>query len=152
MRKKKRVLAVSSGGGHWIELQRVLPALEGAEVVFCTVNEEYRSEVPNHRFYWVNDATRWDKVGLVLEAARIMKVLLLERPDVIITTGAAPGALALRLGKLIGARTIWIDSIAAVDEFSFSGRFAKPHADLCLVQWPHLESKAEGLEYVGAVL
>ncbi len=44
-------------------------------------------------------------------AAKLVWLLLKERPDIVITTGAAPGYFCLRLGKLLGARTIWIDSI-----------------------------------------
>ena len=42
----------------------------------------------------------------------MLGLLLRHRPDVIVTTGAAPGYFALRFGKLLGARTIWIDSMA----------------------------------------
>ena len=48
----------------------------------------------------------------------------LSRPDVIITTGAAPGAMALVFGKLVGARTIWIDGLASADKLLASGRWS----------------------------
>ena len=62
---KVRVLAVSSGGGHWVQLLRVLPALQGCDIAFVTVNTAYRSDVAEHRFHVVNDATRWSKIGLL---------------------------------------------------------------------------------------
>ena len=77
-------------------------------------------------------------------------MLLRERPHVVISTGAAPGYLALRAGKLLGARTIWIDSVANVEELSLSGRMSSSVADLCLTQWPHLADGDVG--YAGAVL
>ena len=43
------------------------------------------------------------------------------RPDVVITTGAAPGYFAVRIGKLLGARVVWVDSIANAEELSLSG-------------------------------
>jgi UDP-N-acetylglucosamine:LPS N-acetylglucosamine transferase len=73
------------------------------------------------------------------------------RPDVIISTGAAPGYAAIQLGRLIGARTVWIDSIANVEVLSLSGAQIGRHADLWLTQWPHL-SKPEGPEFKGAVI
>jgi UDP-N-acetylglucosamine:LPS N-acetylglucosamine transferase len=138
MTRIPRVLAVSSGGGHWIELMRVMSAFEGCDVAFLTVNKEYRSEVEGHRFYVVNDATRWNKFALVLMAIRLLLVIVRERPDVIITTGAAPGYFALRFGRWFGARTIWLDSIANVEELSLSGQMAGRVADLWLTQWEHL--------------
>ena len=150
-RTTPRILAVSSGGGHWIELMRLRPAFEGADTAYVTVEREYRVDVPGSRFHRVNDATRWSKLAVLLLGVRMLLVLLRERPDVIITTGAAPGYIALRLGKWFGARRIWIDSIANVDELSMSGRRAGKHADLWLTQWAHLAAEG-GPEYAGAVL
>jgi UDP-N-acetylglucosamine:LPS N-acetylglucosamine transferase len=146
-----RVLAVSSGGGHWVELLRVMPAFRGCDVAYATVGEEYRSEIGGARFHVVNDATRWSRVGLLLMALKVLRVLMRERPDVVVTTGAAPGYFAVRFGRWIGARTIWLDSIANVEELSMSGRMAGQYADLWLTQWPHLASPG-GPAYAGAVL
>ena len=65
-------------------------------------------------------------------------VLLRVRPDVVISTGAAPGYFALRFGGLLGARTLWLDSIANAEELSLSGTKASRFADLTLTQWPEL--------------
>jgi hypothetical protein len=78
-------------------------------------------------------------------------IVFKERPDVIISTGAAPGYIAIRLGKLFGARSIWVDSIANVEQLSMSGALAGGRADLWLTQWPHL-AKENGPYYKGAVL
>jgi hypothetical protein len=99
----------------------------------------------------VNDATRWNKFGLLVLLLRLLRILLRERPEVIISTGAAPGYLALRIGRWLGARTIWIDSIANVERLSMSGEKIGPHADLWLTQWPHL-ARRDGPHFVGAVL
>ena len=46
-----RVLAVASGGGHWIQLRRLLPAFEGARVSFLTVDPALAADVDADRFY-----------------------------------------------------------------------------------------------------
>jgi UDP-N-acetylglucosamine:LPS N-acetylglucosamine transferase len=84
-------------------------------------------------------------------AWRILVIMLRERPDVVISTGAACGYFSIRLGKLMGARTIWIDSIANIDEVSMAGQLVKPYADHWLTQWPHL-AQPGGPRYFGAVL
>ena len=86
----------------------------------------------------------------VQRCCRILRVVLKERPNVIVSTGAAPGYLAIRFGKLLRARTVWIDSVANVEELSLSGKMASTTADLCLTQWPHLAGGA--VRYRGAVL
>ena len=133
-----RVLAIASGGGHWVQLLRLRPAWEGAKVTYVSVRKAYASDVPGQRFMAINDATRWDKVGLAKMALRLMWIMLRVRPNVVISTGAAPGYFAIRLGKLLGARTVWLDSIANVEEVSMTGSLVKDHASLWLTQWPHL--------------
>jgi hypothetical protein len=69
----------------------------------------------------------------------------------VISTGAAPGYFALRFGKLIRARTIWLDSIANAEELSTAGKKVQRYADLWLTQWTHLATTA-GPRFGGAVL
>ena len=147
----KRVLAVASGGGHWVQLLRVAPAFADLDVAFVTVSDVYQSQVEGHRFYSVSDATRWNKLGLLWMGCRLAWVIAKERPDVIISTGAAPGYFSLVLGKLMGVRTIWIDSMANAERLSLSGQKIGRHADLWLTQWPHLAAP-EGPHFLGAVL
>ena len=149
--RKPRVLAVASGGGHWIQLQRILPALAGTELVAATVHADYAKRLPVTRFHRIRDASRTSKVGLAILALEILMILVRERPDVIISTGAAPGYVALRLGKLFGARTIWVDSIANVERLSLSGERVGRFADLWLTQWEHL-SRPGGPIYKGSIL
>lgn len=150
-----RVLAIASGGGHWVQLRRLRPAWEGCEVTYVTTAEGYRGEVhgtePDAGFRVVPDANRWQKVRLLRQLAAILTILWKLRPDVVISTGAAPGYFALRLGKLLGARTIWVDSIANSGELSFSGNAVGRFADLYLTQWEHL-ARPGGPEFRGAVL
>ena len=83
-RARRRILAVSSGGGHWVQLNRVIPAFEGHQLAFVTVDPAYRSDVGAHRFYTVRDATRWSRVGLLIMALQLLWILVRERPDVVI--------------------------------------------------------------------
>ena len=147
-----RILAVASGGGHWVQLLRLRPAFEGARVTFVTVDRGYAQDLdPDERLRVVNDATRWNKIGLILLTLRLAWIIAIERPHVVISTGAAPGYVALRLGRLIGARTIWVDSVANAERLSLSGEQIGRHADLWLTQWAHL-ARPNGPRFVGSVL
>jgi UDP-N-acetylglucosamine:LPS N-acetylglucosamine transferase len=148
---KKKILAVSSGGGHWVELIRLVPAFEGHDTVFATVDEAYRGDAGSARFYTIRDVTRWNKLLWVQTFTKLAWILLREKPDIVVSTGALPGYFSLRLAKWFGARTIWIDSIANVEELSLSGQMIGKHADLWLTQWPHL-AKPDGPLYQGTVL
>ena len=147
----KRVLAVASGGGHWIQLSRMFSAFTDCDVAFLTTQSSYHYKVSPARFYVVHDANLRKKFAMLWMAFQILLVLLWERPDVVISTGAAPGFFALRIGKLLGAKTIWVDSMANVEQLSASGMKIGRHADLWLTQWPHLATPS-GPHYEGAVL
>jgi UDP-N-acetylglucosamine:LPS N-acetylglucosamine transferase len=160
MSEPVRVLAVASAGGHWVQLFRMRQAWDGSAVTYVTTNDGLRAQVladaaargqaaPGFRV--VVDANRWQKLRLLRQLAQLTRIVLAVRPHVVITTGAAPGYFAIRLGKLVGARTAWVDSIANAEELSLSGAKAGRHVDLWLTQWPDL-ARPGGPEYRGAVL
>lgn len=142
---------MSSGGGHWVQLLRLRAAFKNADVVWVTVDAGYRFDVAEDRFHVVPDATRWDRARLAMLLVKMFWLVVRERPDVVVSTGAAVGYAAIRIGKALGARTMWIDSIANAEELSMSGRKALGTADVCLTQWPHVATD-EGPLYRGAVL
>lgn len=147
-----RILAVASGGGHWTQLKRLRPAFEGLDVVYVSVLAGNREDVPNCRYYTVMDASRAEKLNFLILVTQCLYVLVRERPNVVITTGSAPGFVMVALAKTIfRARTMWIDSIANSEELSLSGRQAGRFADVWLTQWPTL-ARDDGPRFWGAVL
>lgn len=147
----RRVLAISSGGGHWAELLRLAPALRGHRVTWVTTGEGYRDGAPGGDFRSIRDCSMWDKKGLIVALGQLTRIVAELRPEIVVTTGAAPGYLAIRLGNLVGATTIWVDSIANAEELSLSGRRVRGHADLYLTQWEHLVEPG-GPSFRGSVL
>lgn len=160
-----RVLAVASSGGHWVQLMRLRPAWRGCDVAYLTTEASYerplraqakREGLRPPRFYTTVPASRWQKLRLLRQLLTISLVVLNERPAVIVSTGASPGYFAIRLGRLVGARTIWIDSIANADEMSLAGLKAGRTADLWLTQWENVAKSTvvagRRPEHWGAVL
>ena len=147
----KKVLAIASAGGHWVQLRRLRPAWDECEVIYAATDAGYRDEVMQdmtdgaqhpRSFHAVPDANRNDKTGLIRQFFAVAWLVLKTRPDVIVSTGASSGFFALLCGRLIGAKRIWVDSIANAGELSASGRMIGRHANLWLTQWAHL-AKAE---------
>lgn len=149
--KRRRILAISSGGGHWVQLLRLRPSFEDCRVRYVSVRKAYGADVGGEQFSCIVDATRWDKAKLVIMSLQIVWLLVRTRPHIVISTGAAPGYFALRLGKVFGARTIWLDSIANAGELSLTGLLVRKYADLWLTQWPHL-ARPSGPYFYGGVL
>lgn len=146
----KKLLAVASGGGHWVQLLRLRPAFDVNEVEYVSTNAGYQSDVDGV-LHVVTDANMWQKMKLIKMFIQVAWIVLSYRPDIIITTGAAPGFAAIMFGKLLGAKTIWLDSIANSEELSSSGQKAKRFADVWLTQWPHLADE-QGPKFWGSVL
>ena len=119
--------------------------------MFVTTDAMFASELAGWSVHVVPDSSRWTPLRLLATAFTLLAVMLRERPDVVISTGAAPGFLAILYGRLLGAKTVWVDSIANVGELSLSGRLVGRLAGLWLTQWPHLATE-DGPHYAGRVL
>ncbi len=150
MAMARRILAVSSPGGHWVQLQSMREAFRGLEVSWVCPAAQ-RAVPAGERHFKVSDASKrtpWRIPALVL---RFIWIFLRVRPHVVISTGAAPGAFAILLGRCFGARTIWVDSVACAERTSLSGRIAGPCAHLWLTQWEHL-AQSKGPRFAGSLL
>lgn len=145
-----KLLAVASGGGHWIQLRRIVPAFTEAHVMWLSTQPDYAKDVRDPYFV-VQDANMWKKTALVKMFLQVAWLIVRLRPDVVVTTGAAPGFAAIVFGRLLGAQTVWIDSIANSETLSTSGAKAGRWAHVWLTQWEHL-ARPEGPHYWGAVL
>lgn len=148
---KPRVLAVSSSGGHWEQLMLLRDAFADCSVDYAVTLEglaERSGVAPAHI---VPDFNASRPLKTLRSLWAVARVVLRVRPTLVISTGAAPGLVALYVAKTLGAKTIWVDSVANAERLSLSGRLAKPVADLWLTQWEHL-ARPGGPDYYGAVL
>lgn len=145
------VLAISSSGGHWVELSRLFDAFEGLEVQYACTDGGREADVPAGRFHVLTDANKQTPWRLVVCTFEIVRLIASVRPRVIVSTGAAPGLIASVIGKLTGAKAAWVDTIGLVDHMTLSGRMVRPFADVHLVQWPHL-ARPNGPHYRGSLL
>ena len=149
VRRKKKVLAIASVGGHWIQLLRFKPLFDQHQTIFISTRPDFKDMVEG-KFHSISDFNRNNMKGLFLAFSKLIKIMRSEKPDVVITTGAAPGLLGLIVAKLLGVKTIWIDSVANVEELSLSGRIASKFCSRVYTQWPDL---AKGkIVYAGNVL
>jgi UDP-N-acetylglucosamine:LPS N-acetylglucosamine transferase len=154
MNTPPKLLAISSPGGHWIQLTRLCERLEDRySIIYAMPNTLFNSAATlgGRKVYSITDVSADDKWRLIPCTLQVLYILLKERPQAILSTGAAPGAVAVWLGKLLRIRTIWVDSIANVRQISRAGRLAQKQADVFLTQWEHL-SDGQNVLFKGAVL
>lgn len=148
---KKRVLAVCSGGGHWVQMKRLSPAMEGNLVNYATVLPADQSNMIAGELYGIPDGNQDTKLRLIYMAICIAWIFVRVRPHVVVSTGAAPGYFAMRFGKWFGAKTVFIDSIANAEQLSLAAQLSLPHVDSLLSQWKEVAEK-HGLKYEGSVI
>lgn len=146
---QKRILLVASKGGHWEELAELLPAFDGGDLTLVST-DHYEVERAHKAFEVLRDYNQNEPFKVAQGLMETRRLVRRVRPDVVVSTGAAPGLLCLFWGWRYGARTIWIDSIANGEQLTLSGKLALRFCDVVLTQWPHLAGGK--VQYWGAVL
>lgn len=135
------------------QLRKLAEAWSGHETCWITTTGVAREALSKDgRVFTVGECNREHLLRVVRVLVRSICILAKERPKVIISTGAAVGCMVCFIGKMLGAKIVWIDSITNVERLSLSGRLVRPFADLFLVQWPELTKKYRRLEYAGTVI
>jgi UDP-N-acetylglucosamine:LPS N-acetylglucosamine transferase len=134
----KKVLAVASGGGHWKQLILIKSAFSDCNVKYVTTIPGLPEQEGISNFELVKDSNQTEKLALLITLCQVFLIVLNYRPDVVISTGAAPGIWAILIGRLFGAKTIWLDSIANAEQLSLGGKISKKIAHTVLTQWEHL--------------
>lgn len=102
--------------------------------------------------YVIDESNRQRPTKALRALVSCIRIVRKERPGIVISTGAAVGCIACLVGKMYGARVVWVDSIANVKRLSLSGRLVRPFADLLLTQWPEVAQKYKSVEYAGHIL
>lgn len=152
IKKKAKILMISSCGGHWVQMNRLVPVFNDEALHFASTEASYAAVNPSYPFYFVPEASRTSSVFTILkQALSVLKIVWRIRPDIVITTGASTGFFALFFAKKLGAKTIWLDSIANVDSVSMSGEKSAKYADLYITQWEDL-ARNDGPHYFGSVI
>ncbi len=156
MRKKGtpvKICLVASAGGHLSQLLKIVQAVNGYQAFVVTTSEAVRENLTRFgQVHVVGECNRQHGLRVVRVVLTCWRILHRERPDVILSTGAAPGCVCCFLGKLMGAKIIWVDSITNVGRLSLSGWLVRYIADLFIVQWAELAQKYRGTEYVGTIV
>ena len=149
-----RICLVSSSGGHWEELM-CLKSLAKENDVFYVTEEGGQADNSNlDNLYKLPQINRHEN-GFWFHFARLFfgagKILRMEKPDMVITTGALLAFPFCLLAKLRGAKIVYIESFARVHSRSLTGRLVYPFADLFLVQWETLLTLYPKAKFVGGI-
>lgn len=144
-----KLCLISSKGGHLTQLLQFMNVVQDFDYFFLTFKRPDTKEL-DPAYYVPKPTNLWKWIkGLFLT----LNYFLREKPDVIITTGAGVVVPFCWIGKLLGAKFVFIESFTRIKEPSKGGRLAYPIADLFLVQWKELlEKYGKKAQYRGQVV
>lgn len=148
-----RVLLVCSPGGHLQQMLALRPAWEGWERSWATLpGSDVASLLAEERVTLAHGPTNRSLRNLARNLAVAWRVLRAEKPDAVLSTGAALAVPFFLVAKLLRIRAIYVESVTRTENLSLSGRLVYPLADDFYVQWPDLASRLKRAHYAGAVL
>lgn len=142
-----KVALVSSVGGHLTELLALRSAYEGLAHFYVFNDVTQFSPPEGVRAYTVAHAERDARV--LWNFVEFARIFLRERPTVMLSTGAGPAIPAAIVAKLMGARVVYVETVAAVREPTLTGILMQGLADALYVQWPELLGKLRGSQHCG---
>jgi UDP-N-acetylglucosamine--N-acetylmuramyl-(pentapeptide) pyrophosphoryl-undecaprenol N-acetylglucosamine transferase len=143
-RGRLRVCLAASGGGHLRQLLDLEPVWAPHDYFFITEDTALgQTMAKNHRTEFLpHFAWGQAKMGApfrmlaraAVSAVHALRVMLRERPDLVISTGAGAVIFPVFWGRLLGARIVVVESFARFDHPSLFGRIAAPFAHDLVVQ------------------
>jgi UDP-N-acetylglucosamine:LPS N-acetylglucosamine transferase len=145
-----RALLVCSPGGHLQQMLALKPAWEHFDVSWATLPGYDVSHIlAGEDVALGHGPTNRSLSKLLRNLVFAHRLLRRVRPDVILSTGAGLAVPLFLVGRLLGARLVYVESLTRTDGLSLSGRLAAPLAHEIFVQWPQA---AEGrARYVGSI-
>ena len=154
----KKVLFISSTGGHLNELMQLKPLFSKYDYHIITEKDKVNlslKEEYNERIDYLPYGTRSKLFTYIFKYLYLcLKTLYLYikiRPKYIVTTGTHTAGPMCYLGKIFGSKIIYIETIANVNKKTATGKLIYPIADLFIVQWMEMLEVYPRVVYGGSI-
>lgn len=139
---KKRVMFISSTGGHLSEMMQLSPMFDKYEYFIITektksnmyLKEKYKNRV-GYLVYGTKSRFLVYPFKLLYNCFKSLFYYIKVRPKAIITTGAHTAGPMCCIGKILGSKIIYIETLANINTKTITGRIIYRFADLFIVQW-----------------
>jgi beta-1,4-N-acetylglucosaminyltransferase len=127
----------------WDGFDRVWATLAGADVDYLLAGEQVTI---------AHGPTNRSPAKAIRNLAVAWKLIRSHRPEAILSTGAGLSVPFFLVGKLLGVRLVYVESVTRTETISLSGRLVYPLADRFFTQWPQSAATRRRAEYAGAIL
>lgn len=150
--KDIKVCLVGSSGGHLDHLYLLKPFWENKDRFWATFDkEDTRTMLVGEKVYPVYFPSNRSIKALIINTVRAVKILRKERPDLIISSGAAPAVPFFYIGRLMGIKTIYIEAYDRINKASLSGKLCYRVSDVFIVQWEQMKEIFPKAVYLGSI-
>lgn len=131
-----KICLASSSGGHLTHLYMLKPFWQKEERFWVTFpKEDANSLLSQEKLYYCYFPTNRNFKNLLKNTFLAWKILKHEKPDLIISSGAAIAVPFFYIGKLFGSKLIYIEVFDRIDKPTLTGKLVYPITDLFIVQW-----------------
>ncbi len=149
-----KICFTASSGGHLEEIARLKDIILENESFLITEKSEFQELQLCQKVYHVAQINRKEILFLLKFSILFFisfVILLREKPDYIISTGALATYPICLLGKFMKKRIIYVESFARVDGPSLTGKLMYKIADLFIVQWKEMLDFFPNAVYDGGI-
>lgn len=147
-----KICLTGSSGGHLTHLYMLKSFWQEHDRFWVTFDkEDSRSLLAGEQVYHCYYPTNRNLKNLLRNTLLAWKVLRREKPDLIVSTGAAVAVPFFYLGKLFGIKTIYIEVFDRIDSSTLTGRLVQPVADKFIVQWEEMLDVYPKAENLGSI-
>lgn len=150
----KKLCFAASSGGHFEQLSMLKPLMDKYDSCVVTENTDYKVVMKEQKMYYMHQINRKEKLvvfWLVINAFKSLKLLFIERPDIIITTGVLAMVPLCLLAKLFGKKLVYIESFAKITSPTETGKLLYKYADRFYVQWESMKKFYPNAIYLGGI-
>lgn len=135
-----KICLVGSSGGHLTHLYMLKPFWENKTRFWVTFDkEDARSILKNEKVYPCYYPTNRNILNLIRNTFVAIKVLHKEKPDILISSGAAVAVPFFYIAKLMGKKLIYIEVFDRIDKPTMTGKMVYPIVDKFIVQWDEMK-------------
>ena len=135
-----KICLVGSSGGHLTHLYMLKPFWENKNRFWVTFDKiDANSLLKDEKVYHCYFPTNRNIWNLIRNTILAIKILHKEKPDLIISSGAAVAVPFFYLAKLRGAKTVYIEVFDRIDKPTLTGRLVRPVTDKFIVQWDEMK-------------
>lgn len=135
-----KVCMVGSSGGHLTHLYMLKPFWQKHDRFWVTFDkEDARSLLEGETMFSCYFPTNRNLKNLIRNTVLAWKILRKEKPDLIVSSGAAVAVPFFYLGKLFGAKTVYIEVFDRIDASTLTGKLVYPVTDKFVVQWEEMK-------------